>query len=76
MSVTMNDMEFVHIDTLMPGQLEVDDWIEVDEEYVKIISVNDDHSGDIYQVQYENEFGEKGLIEFSYFDKIQLFMLM
>ena len=72
----MKTMEFVHIDTLMPGQLEVDDWIRVDDEFVKILSINDDSSGDIYAVEYENEFGEKGLTEFNYFEKIDLFILM
>lgn len=66
MSDTLNDMELVYADLLMPSQLMNGDLIEIENEIVQVIEINEDMSGDNYTVTYRNDFGEEDSFSCTY----------
>jgi hypothetical protein len=70
MSVTINDMELVKVDSLFPDQLEIDDYIKVGEDIVQVVIITEDGSGDNYFIECENEFGERDEIVVAHDQKL------
>ena len=73
MAATINDMDYVKVDTLTSGQLEVDDLILVDDEVVSIIEIVSLPDG--YTIEIINDFGEREVIEVAEFQQFALMML-
>ena len=61
MSATIMNMEYVKVDILTSGQLEVDDLILVDNEVVSIVEIISLADG--YTIEVINDFGEREIIE-------------
>ncbi len=76
MSDTMLDMELLHADNITPGQLMIDDLIKIDNDIVQVISIISDSTGDNYDVETQNEFGEKEFTQYSYTDLIPLYVFI
>jgi hypothetical protein len=76
MSDTMIAMDLIHADNLQPDQLMLGDLIKVGDDIVEIIFIESDSTGDNYDVQTENEFGEKEITQYSYNDLIQLYVFI
>jgi hypothetical protein len=76
MSDTMLDMEIVHADNITPDQLMIDDLIKIDSDIVQVISIVSDSTGDNYDVETQNEFGEKEFTQYSYTDLIPLYVFI
>lgn len=76
MSVTMKDMELVHADNLTPDQLMLGDLIKIGDDIVEVIFIESDSTGDNYDIQTENEFGEIEVIQYSYTETIPLFVFI
>ena len=76
MSDTMNAMDLVHADNLTPDQLMLGDLIKVGDDIVEILFIESDSTGDNYDVQTENEFGEKEVTQYSYTDLIPLYVFI
>lgn len=57
MSATIIDMPYVKVDVLSPDQLESDDIIKFDGEYLTVKSVDYVDGG--YSINAENDFGEE-----------------
>ena len=74
MTVTMNAMELLHADNLTPDQIMLGDLIKIGEDIVEVIFIESDSTGDNYDIQTENEFGEKEVIQYSYTDLIPLYV--
>lgn len=74
MSDTIKLMDYVKIDLLTPGQLMEGDLIEVEGEIVEVLTIESDSTGDNYQVEHQNSFGEKDFTSFVYTDLIELYM--
>jgi hypothetical protein len=49
------------------------DLIKIDNDIVEVIFIESDSTGDNYDIQTENEFGEKVVTQFSYTDLISLY---
>ena len=73
MSDTMIVMELVYADKLNPGQIMLGDLIKVDNEIVEVTFIDSDSTGDNYDIEVENEFGEKEVHQYSYTDTISLY---
>ena len=69
----MISMELIHADNLTPDQLMLGDLIKIDNDIVEVIFIESDSTGDNYDIQTENEFGEKVVTQFSYTDLISLY---
>ncbi len=76
MSDTMIDMRLIHADDLQPDQLMLGDLIKVGDDIVEILFIESDSTGDNYDVQTENEFGEREVVQYSYTDTIQLYVFI
>ena len=76
MSDTMIAMDLIHADNLKPDQLMLGDLIKVGDDIVEIIFIESDSTGDNYDVQTENEFGEKEVTQYSYTDTIPLYVFI
>jgi hypothetical protein len=74
MSDTINDMDYVKVDTLTSGQLEVDDLILIDNEVVSIVEIISLPDG--YTIEIINDFGEREVIEVQEFQQFALMMLL
>ena len=73
MADTMMDMEYVKVDILTSGQLEVDDLIQVGDEVVSIVEIISLADG--YTIEIINDFGEREVIEVEEYQQFDLMML-
>jgi hypothetical protein len=76
MSVTMKTMNLIHADNLKPDQLMEGDLIEIEDGIVEVLSIESDATGDNYFIEYQNEFGEKDIVEFNVDETIKLFVFV
>ena len=76
MSDTITEMKLLHADNLQPDQLMLGDLIKIGDDIVEILFIESDSTGDNYDVQTENEFGEKEVTQYSYTDSIPLYVFI
>ena len=76
MSDTMIVMDLIHADNLTPDQLMIGDLIKVGDDIVEVNFIESDSTGDNYDIQTENEFGEKEVIQYTYTDLIPLYVFI
>jgi len=74
MAATIIDMEYVKVDILTSGQLEIDDLIQVGDEVVSIVEITSLPDG--YTIEIINDFGEREVIEVGEYDQFDLMLLM
>jgi len=72
----MVNMELIHADNLTPDQVMLGDLIKIGNDIVEVIFIECDSTGDNYDIQTENEFGEKEMTQYSYTDLISLYVLI
>ena len=76
MSDTITEMKLIHADNLQPDQLMLGDLIKIGDDIVEILFIESDSTGDNYDVQTENEFGEKEITQYGYTDSIPLYVFI
>jgi hypothetical protein len=76
MSDTMIAMDLIHADNLTPDQLMLGDLVKIGDDIVEVIFIESDSTGDNYDIQTENEFGEKEIVQFTYTDLIPLYVFI
>lgn len=76
MSATIKTMELIHADKLTPDQLMIGDLIKVNDDIVEIIFIDSDSTGDNWNVEINNEFGERDMIQFAYTDLVSLYVFI
>ena len=67
------NMDYVKVDILTSGQLEVDDLIVVNDEVVSIVKIVSLRDG--YTLEIINDFGEREVIEVEEYQQFDLMML-
>ena len=72
----MMAMDLIHADNLAPDQIMLGDLIKINDDIVEVIFVESDSTGDNYDIQTENEFGEKEIAQFAYTDLIPLYVFI
>jgi hypothetical protein len=73
MAATIMNMDYVKVDILTSGQLEVDDLIMVNNEVVSIVEIVSLADG--YTLEIINDFGEREVIEVGEYEQFDLIML-
>jgi hypothetical protein len=73
MAATIMNMEYVKVDVLTSGQLEVDDLIQVGDEVVSIVEIISLPDG--YTIEIINDFGEREVIQVGEYEQFDLIML-
>jgi len=76
MSDTMIAMELIHADNLQPDQLMLGDLIKIGDDIVEVIFIESDSTGDNYDIEIENEFGEREIIQYAYTDLIPFYVFI
>ncbi len=76
MSDTIIAMELIHADNLTPDQVMIGDLIKIDDDIVEVLFIESDSTGDNYDIQTQNEFGEKEIAQFAYTDLIPLYVFI
>lgn len=74
MDDTIEVMDYVKVDVLTAGQLEVDDLILVEDEVVSIVEIVSLPDG--YTIEIINDFGEHSFIEAEEYEQFDLMLLM
>ena len=72
MTATITSMDYRLVDVLNSDQLEVNDLIGLGDEVVKIINIETIKNG--FALTYENEFGEKDIVECGDEEQFELFI--
>ena len=70
---TIINMDYRMVDVLNSDQLEVDDLIDLNGEIVKVISLSPLRYG--FALTYENEFGEKDIVDILDDETFDLYIL-
>jgi hypothetical protein len=70
MTATIINMELVKADVLTVDSLELGDFISYNDEIVEVIFIESDSTGDNYDIQIVNDFGEKEIVQFSFDDEV------
>ena len=67
-------MELIKADTLTADSLEIGDLINYNNEIVEVLFIESDSTGDNYDVQIVNDFGEKEIIQFAFDDEVDWYV--
>ena len=67
-------MELVKADVLTVDSLELGDFISYNDEIVEVIFIESDSTGDNYDIQIVNDFGEKEIVQFSFDDEVDWYV--
>ena len=70
---TIQIVDYVKVDVLTSGQLEIDDNILIADEVVSIVDIVSLRDG--YTLEIVNDFGEREIIQVGEFDQFDLMML-
>jgi hypothetical protein len=70
---TIQIVDYVKVDMLTSGQLEIDDNILIADEVVSIVDIVSLADG--YTLEVVNDFGERDIIEVGEYDQFDLMML-
>ena len=70
---TIQIVDYVKVDVLTSGQLEIDDCILIGNEVVSIVDIVSLPDG--YTLEVVNDFGERDIIEVGEYDQFDLMML-
>lgn len=70
---TIQIVDYVKVDLLTSGQLEIDDCILIGNEVVSIVDIVSLPDG--YTLEVVNDFGERDVIEVGEYDQFDLMML-
>ena len=76
MSATIKDMELVKADALTVDALEIGDLISYNDEIVEITFIECDSTGDNYDVEIVNDFGEKEVIQFAFNEEVDWYVYL
>jgi hypothetical protein len=76
MRATINNMELVKADSLTIDALEIGDLISYNDEIVEVIFIECDSTGDNYDIEIKNDFGEKEIIQFSFDEEVDWYVYL
>jgi hypothetical protein len=76
MRATINTMELVKADSLTIDALEIGDLIGYNDEIVEVIFIECDSTGDNYDIEIKNDFGEKEIIQFSFDEEVDWYVYL
>jgi hypothetical protein len=74
MTATIIDMELIKADTLTVDSLEIGDLIKYNDEIVEVLFIESDSTGDNYDIEITNDFGETEVIQFSFDDEVDWYV--
>jgi hypothetical protein len=76
MSATMIDMELVKADSLTIDALEIGDLIGYGDEIVEVTFIECDSTGDNYDIEITNDFGETEMIQYAFDEEVDWYVYL
>ncbi len=76
MTATMISMELIKADSLTVDALEIGDLISYNDEIVEVLFIESDSTGDNYDIQIKNDFGEKEVVQFAFDDVVDWYVYL
>ena len=76
MGDTINDMELIKADSLQVSALEIGDLISYDDEVVEVTFIESDSTGDNYDIELTNDFGETEVVQFSFDEEVDWYVYL
>jgi hypothetical protein len=76
MSATINDMELIKADALTADALEIGDLIGYGDEIVEITFIECDSTGDNYDIEITNDFGESEIVQFAFDEEVDWYVYL
>jgi hypothetical protein len=74
MSATIKTMEYAFVDVLNVDQLMINDLVKIEDDIVQVIGIASLSNG--YAISYENDFGEKDIVEVDDYEQFDLYVLI
>ena len=72
----MISMELIKADSLTVDALEIGDLISYNDEIVEVLFIESDSTGDNYDIQIRNDFGEKEVVQFAFDDVVDWYVYL
>ena len=66
MADTIMNVELIKADVLMVDSLEIGDFISYNDEIVEVLFIESDSTGDNYDIEVVNDFGENEVVQFAF----------
>ena len=76
MNATMNNMELVKADSLTVDALEIGDLIGYNDDIVEVTDIECDSTGDNYDVELTNDFGETEIVQFAFDEEVDWYVYL
>jgi hypothetical protein len=76
MSATINDMELIKADLLTADSLQIGDLISYNDEIVEITFIECDSTGDNYDIEIKNDFGESEVVQFTFDEEVDWYVYL
>jgi hypothetical protein len=76
MGATMIDMELVKADSLTVDALQIGDLIGYGDEIVEITFIESDSTGDNYDIEIKNDFGESEIVQFAFDEEVDWYVYL
>ncbi len=76
MAAIMKNMELIKADAIPADSLQIGDIINYNDEFVEIISIESDSTGDIYSLELKNDFGEKEIVEYQFDELVDWYVYL
>ena len=76
MSVTMRNVDLIKADVLTIDSLEIGDLIGYNDEIVEVLFIESDSTGDNYDIEVVNDFGEKEVIQFAFNEVVDWYVYL
>jgi hypothetical protein len=76
MAATIMNVEPVKADVLTIDSLEIGDLIGYNDEIVEVLFIESDSTGDNYDIEVVNDFGEKEVVQFSFNETVDWYVYL
>jgi hypothetical protein len=76
MNATMNNMELVKADALKVDALQIGDLIGYNDDIVEITFIECDSTGDNYDIELTNDFGETEIVQFAFNEEVDWYVYL
>jgi hypothetical protein len=76
MNATIINMELVKADSLTIDAVEVGDLIGYGDEIVEVTLIKSDSTGDNYDIEIVNDFGEKEIVQFTFDEQVDWYVYL
>jgi hypothetical protein len=76
MHATINNMELVKADSLTVDALQIGDLIAYNDEIVEITDIECDSTGDNYDIEITNDFGETEIVQYAFDEEVDWYVYL